>query len=145
MKILLAIIVAIVFSYSFTSKSPPERALQVFFMQSFNNDSIRISTTITNDLRLRVSAQQSAQDTATKMILQMSPEDTSVIIRNITGNDSVKAKYRGEKYLYVYYKAPKYTMRFSNKAIFVEWWPREMRDSVQGVRDSVKAIGRDTK
>jgi len=80
-----------------------------------------------------VRAQQSAQDTSAKMILEMSPQDTTVIIRNITGNDSVKAKYRGERYLYIYYEAPKYTMRFSNKAIFVEWWPREIRDSVMAV------------
>jgi hypothetical protein len=33
-------------------------------------------------------------------------------------------------------------MRFSNKAIFVEWWPRLVRDSVVAIRDSVKAFGR---
>src|SRR5437868_5297613 len=131
MRILLLIIVLIIISYSFFSKPVAEKTLQIFFMQSFNNDSIRLSTSVTNDLRLRVRAQQSAQDTAAKMVLNMSPQDTTVIIRNITGNDSVKAKYRGERYLYVYYEAPKYTMRFSNKAIFVEWWPREMRDSIQ--------------
>ena len=140
MKILLPVIAAILISYSFIRNPLPEKTLQVFFMQSFNNDSIRISTSVSNDLRLRVSAQESAQDTTAKMILQMNAQDTVVCIRNITGQDSVKAKYRGERYLYVYYKAPKYTMRFSNKAIFVEWWPRDMRDSVQGVRDSVKAI-----
>jgi hypothetical protein len=142
MRILLSIITLIIISYSFIRKPLPEKTLQVFFMQSFNNDSIRFSTSVSNDLRLRVRAQQSAQDTVAKMVLQMSPQDTTVIIRNITGRDSVKAKYRGERYLYVYYKAPKYTMRFSNKAIFVEWWPREVRDSVQAIRDSMKVIGR---
>jgi hypothetical protein len=143
MRIFLAILAIIAISYSFISQPLyekiqehlPERTLQIFFMQSFNNDSIRLSSSLTNDRRLRVRAQQSAQDTASKMVLQMSPQDTTVIIRNITGNDSVTAKYRGERYLYVYYEAPKYTMRFSNKAIFVEWWPRE-------IRDSVKSIGR---
>jgi hypothetical protein len=142
MRILFPIIALIGICYSFIRKPLPEKTLQVFFMQSFNNDSIRLSTSVTNDLRVRVSAQQSAQDTASKMVLQMSPQDTTVIIRNITGNDSVKAKYSGERYLYVYYEAPKYTMRFSNKAIFVEWWPREVRDSVIAVRDSVKSLGR---
>jgi hypothetical protein len=142
MRILVPIIALIAIGYSFIAKPLPEKTLQVFFMQSFNNDSIRLSTSATNDLRLRVRAQQSAQDTSAKQILQMSPQDTTVIIRNITGRDSVKAKYSGERYLYVYYKAPKYTMRFSNKAIFVEWWPREVRDSVRAVRDSVKALGR---
>jgi hypothetical protein len=142
MKILFSIIALIIITLSFIRKPLPEKTLQVFFMQSFNNDSIRLSTSVSNDLRLRVRAQQSAQDTSAKMILNMSPQDTTVIIRNITANDSVKSKYRGERYLYVYYEAPKYTMRFSNKAIFVEWWPREVRDSVEAVRDSVKAIGR---
>jgi hypothetical protein len=142
MRILLQMLILLTISYSFIWKPLPERTLQVFFMQSFNNDSIRLSTSVTNDLRLRVRAQKSAQDTASKMVLQMSPQDTTVIIRNITGNDSVKAKYRGERYLYVYYEAPKYTMRFSNKAIFVEWWPRQVRDSIQSVRDRVKALGR---
>jgi hypothetical protein len=142
MRILIPIIASIIIIYSFIRKPLPEKTLQVFFMQSFNNDSIRLSTSTSNDFRLRVKAQQSAQDTSAKLILNMSPQDTTVIIRNITGNDSVKAKYRGERYLYVYYEAPKYTMRFSNKAIFVEWWPREVRDSIEAIRDSVKALGR---
>jgi hypothetical protein len=142
MRILLSILALAIFGLSFIRKPLPEKTLQVFFMQSFNNDSIKLSTSVTNDLRLKVRAQQSAHDTSAKLILQMSPQDTTVIIRNIIGRDSVKAKYRGERYLYVYYKAPKYTMRFSNKAIFVEWWPREVRDSVQAVRDSVSVIGR---
>jgi hypothetical protein len=140
MKIILPIILLVIIGYSFVRKHLPESKLQVFFMQSFNNDSIRFSTSVTNDLRLRVRAQESAQDSSAKMILNMNPQDTVVCIRNITGQDSVKAKFRGERYLYVYYKAPKYTMRFSNKTIFVEWWPREMRDIVQGLRDSVKVI-----
>lgn len=140
MRIFLPIIAMIAISYSFIRKPLPERTLQVFFMQSFDNDSIRLTTSASNDLRLRVRAQQSARDSSAKMILNMSLQDTTVIIRNITGNDSVKARYRGERYLYVYYKAPKYTMRFSNKAIFVEWWPREMRDSIEAIRDSVQVI-----
>jgi hypothetical protein len=60
MRILLSLLALTIMGLSFIRKPLPEKTPQVFFMQSFNNDSIRLSTSVTNDLRLRVRAQQSA-------------------------------------------------------------------------------------
>lgn len=102
-------------------KPKQEKNLRVFFMSTFNNDSVNLSTSVTNNINLKVSAQESLEDSSSILYLTMTPADTVVTIRDLENNYTRSARYTmNYDYLFIYYKAPKYTFRFSNKLLFVE-------------------------
>lgn len=106
--------------FKFTEKKP-EKSLRVFFMSEFNGDSINLSTSVTNNLGLRVTGQESLSDSSNLVYLNMTAQDTVITIRDVVNDYTRSAKYNmNHDYLFIYYKAPKYTFRFSNKILLQE-------------------------
>lgn len=121
MKLLFLLLSVTLAICSFRQAAVPEKNLQVFFMRSFENDSVNIFTSTSHNRHLRINAQESLEDTSQQLILAMTPLDTLITVRDVVNDKQFSARYEmNYDYLFIYYNREKFTFRFSNKLLLVQ-------------------------
>lgn len=120
MKLLVLITFLSLSCYSFITTIKQSKYLEIFIMSSFRNDSINLRTEVSNNKSFRVNTQLSIGQ-ATSFYLNMTESDSTIFINDVIGGNYDSVRYRPEyRYLYIYYKRPKFTFEFSNKLLSLE-------------------------
>src|SRR5688572_18792510 len=89
--------------------------LEVYMMSSFRNDSINIRTEISNSHSMRLNTNL-VLGQATSFYFVMKEKDSTIYIKDIINKNSDSIKYHPEyPYLYIYYRKPIFTFRYSKK------------------------------
>lgn len=113
-----AAITILFFLFAFHKR--PDTSLAIYFMPSFDNDSVLLSTP-THQHALRATGITSLEDTMPQAILPITSEDSTVTIRDVVRDKQYTVKYKpGHQYLFIYYNQQKFTMRFAKKLLYVE-------------------------
>jgi hypothetical protein len=105
------------FAFKTSSK---EKYLEVFIMSSFENDSIRLKTTVSNDKSFKATTSPSLGQ-ATSLFLKMSKTDTTIYIYDLVNRTSDSIKFQPMyRYLYIFYQRPKFSFEYSLKPLLLE-------------------------
>lgn len=120
MKLIMLIALFFISCYSVKTVAWQGKYLEVFMMNSFRNDSIKLKTEVSNNKQLRVNTKLPLGQ-ATSFYLSMTEKDSTIFIKDVIEGNFDSVKYRPEySYLYIYYQRPKFTFEFSNKLLSLE-------------------------
>lgn len=116
--LIVSMLIVLAMAFSFAKK--PTHNLAIYFMKEFNNDSVQLTTSSTQQ-NLRATGITSLEDTLPQTVLPMTSQDSYITVKDVVNDKSKTVQYnRVYKYLFIYYSRGKFVFRFSNKLLYVE-------------------------
>ena len=119
MKLVALTILITIGCLSFQNPARQVQTMNVYFLDTFENDSLHLRLSDNNDYRLKVSS-VAIIDSTKPLEIAITPADSIITITDVTSDNNYTVKNSFlYKNLFIYYDRSKFTFRFSNKLIFI--------------------------